>query len=259
MSVDNGIYERHAESWWNEDGLLHGLRATMNPARVGYFGRVVASRLRLDRGRPSLLDVGCGGGFLSEEFARLGFRVTGIDPSEASIHAARRHARSTRLEVQYEVGRGELLPFVAGAFDVVMCCDVLEHVDDVGVVIGEIARVLKPGGLFLFDTINRTRASRLFIIKLMQEWRWSSFVPPNLHEWEQFIRPEELRATMSGCGIETCEIVGLKPGVGPLGMIRTLRDRKKGRITYAELGRAMRVREDADTSVSYMGYGARHS
>jgi 2-polyprenyl-6-hydroxyphenyl methylase/3-demethylubiquinone-9 3-methyltransferase len=159
--------------------------------------------------------------------------------------------------LEYEVGCGELLPFAARSFDVVMCCDVLEHVDDVGAVIREIARVLKTGGLFLFDTINRTPASRLVIIKLMQEWRWSSFVPPNLHEWDRFIRPDELESMMNGSGIETCETVGLKPAVGPLAMIRSLRDRKKGRISYAQLGRAMRVREDTDTSVSYMGYGVR--
>jgi 2-polyprenyl-6-hydroxyphenyl methylase/3-demethylubiquinone-9 3-methyltransferase len=229
----------------------------MNPARVGYFARVVASRGRFDRDKLSLLDVGCGGGFLAEEFARMGFSVTGADPSPASIEAAREHALANGLAVAYEVARGESLPFDNASFDAVACCDVLEHVDDLDAVVGEIARVLKPGGLFLFDTINRTPASRLVVIKLMQEWRWSSFVPPNLHEWDRFIRPDELRAVMDERGLATCEVVGLRPSAGPLAMFRSLRDRKKGRITYAQLGRAMRVREDGDTSVSYMGHGVR--
>jgi 2-polyprenyl-6-hydroxyphenyl methylase / 3-demethylubiquinone-9 3-methyltransferase len=259
MSVDNDIYERHADSWWDERGMLQGLRATMNPARVGYFARVVAARMRLDRTRPALLDVGCGGGFLTEEFARLSFRVTGVDPSEASLEAARRHATREGLDIAYRKAVGESLPFPDRSFDVVSCCDVLEHVDDLGAVIGEIARVLVPGGVFLFDTINRTAASRLVIIKLMQEWEWSRFVPPNLHDWDRFIRPDELVGALSAVGIERCEIVGLKPAVSPWSMIRALRNRKRGRITYAQLGSAMRVREDDDTSVSYMGYGVRHS
>jgi 2-polyprenyl-6-hydroxyphenyl methylase / 3-demethylubiquinone-9 3-methyltransferase len=257
MPVDNGIYDRHAASWWDEEGLLQGLRATMNPARVGYFARVVASRLRLDRTRASLLDVGCGGGFLSEEFARLGFRVTGVDPSAESIDVARRHAAEQELEIDYRVGRGETLPFADGSFDVVICCDVLEHVTDLDQVVAEIGRVLAPGGLFLFDTINRTKASRMVVIKMMQEWRWSSFVPPDLHDWNRFIKPNELDGAMWAAGLQVCELVGLKPAVKPLAMIRSLRAHKQGRITCAQLGRDMCVREDPDLSVSYMGYGVR--
>jgi 2-polyprenyl-6-hydroxyphenyl methylase / 3-demethylubiquinone-9 3-methyltransferase len=257
MPVDNGVYDRLADTWWDEAGELHGLRTSMNPARFGYFRRVLAATLGRAVVGSTLLDVGCGGGFLAEEFARLGCRVTGVDPSLGSLDAARRHADAEGLDIEYQYGRGERLPADRAAFDVVCCCDVLEHVDDVAAVVAEIARVLRPGGVFLYDTINRTRASRLVVIKLMQEWRWSRWVPAGLHDWDRFVTPDELGRTMRDVGLLPRETVGLVPGVGPVAMLRAIRDRRRGRITTSELGRRAPIREGRDTSVAYMGHALR--
>jgi len=260
MSVDNEIYDLHAGSWWDEDGTLHFLRTAVEPARFGYFQRVLSETLQLSPAGRSVLDVGCGGGILAEDFARLGCRVTGVDPSAPSLEAARRHASREGLDITYEQAGGERLPFADASFDTVCCCDVLEHVDDVDKVIAEIARVLKPGGVFFYDTINRTFRSKLIGIKVMQEWAWSSFVPPGLHDWAKFIKPEELAAALRAEGLEPREVVGMAPAAAnPWAMLKALRDRKKGRITYAELGRRLRLTEGKGTSVSYMGWARKVS
>jgi 2-polyprenyl-6-hydroxyphenyl methylase/3-demethylubiquinone-9 3-methyltransferase len=201
-----------------------------------------------------VLDIGCGGGLLAEEFARLGFRVVGVDPSEESLAAARTHAASQGLAIGYQCARGEALPFADDSFDVVYCCDVLEHVNDVGEVIAEIARVLKPRGTFLFDTINRTLQSRLIVIKLLQEWRWTALMPPRLHDWNMFIRPAELRRELERHGLVSGGLTGLKPRANPFRLIRALRRRKRGLLSYAAAVREMDLGESPDTSVSYIGY-----
>ena len=154
-SLDNALYDRLADSWWDESGLLHSLTA-LNPARFGYMRRVLVEELRISPLGLRVLDIGCGGGLLAEEFARLGCVVTGVDPSAESLAAAREHAMSQGLAIRYQCARGEALPFADASFDAAFCCDVLEHVDDLSRVIAETARVLRPRGIYLFDTINRT-------------------------------------------------------------------------------------------------------
>ncbi|MBI3105874.1 MAG: hypothetical protein HYY95_09935 [Candidatus Rokubacteria bacterium] len=106
-----------------------------------------------------------------------------------------------------------------------------------------------------FDTINRTFQARLLYIKLLQEWSWTSFMPPNLHGWDMFIKPEELRAQLAAHGLESQEIVGISPeSKNPIRLIRTLRRRKLGRISFAEFGRSAGLVASKDTSVGYMGY-----
>jgi 2-polyprenyl-6-hydroxyphenyl methylase/3-demethylubiquinone-9 3-methyltransferase len=201
-----------------------------------------------------VLDVGCGGGLLAEEFARLGCAVTGVDPSQESLAAAREHAATQGLAIGYQRGSGEALPFVADSFDVVYCCDVLEHVNDLRQVIAETARVLKPGGVYLYDTINRTPQSRLLVIKLLQEWRWTALMPPRLHDWNMFIRPAELGRLLEQHGLLPGGLTGLKPRAHPLRLVQALRQRKRGRLSYAEAVERMDLGESADTSVSYIGY-----
>src|SRR5690242_4673237 len=150
MPVDNTIYDNPNDIWWDERGILSPLRTMMNPGRFGYFRKILTETLGIDPHGKTALDVGCGGGLLAEEFARLGFAVTGIDPAEPSLGTARAHAAASGLEIEYQVGRGEHLPFADTSFDVVYCCDVLEHVDDLDRVIAEIARVLKGGGVFMY-------------------------------------------------------------------------------------------------------------
>jgi len=253
MPVDNTIYDRMADSWWEESGLLHVLSA-LNPARFGYMRRVLTEELRLDPTGLRALDVGCGGGLLAEEFARLGCAVVGVDPSEESLAAARAHAAARGLRIDYRRATGEALPFAAASFDIVYCCDVLEHVTDLQQVISETARVLKPGGTYLYDTINRTPQSRLIIIKLLQEWRWTAMMPPRLHDWDMFIRPAELRRVLEQYGLVPGGLTGLKPRANPLRVVRALRRLKRGLVSYAGAVREMDVGESPDTTVSYIGY-----
>lgn len=253
MPVDNSVYDRMAGSWWDESGFLHAL-AALNPARFGYMRRVLIEELRLAPVGLQVLDIGCGGGLLAEEFARLGCAVMGVDPSEESLVAARTHAATQGLTIGYQCALGEALPFADASFDIVYCCDVLEHVTDLHRVITETARVLRPGGTYLYDTINRTPQSRLIVIKLLQEWRWTALMPPRLHDWNMFIRPAELRRELEHHGLVPGGLTGLKPRAKPLRLIRALRRRKRGLLSYAEAVREMDLGESPDTSVSYIGY-----
>jgi 2-polyprenyl-6-hydroxyphenyl methylase/3-demethylubiquinone-9 3-methyltransferase len=253
MPVDNQLYDAMADSWWDESGFLHVLRG-LNPARFGYMRRVLLEELKIDpRGRKTL-DVGGGGGLLAEEFARLGCEVTGIDPSAKSLEAARSHAKAAGLDIEYRQASGENIPFPDGTFDIVYCCDVLEHVQDLRKVIAEISRVLEPGGVFLYDTINRTFKSKLVMIKLFQEWDWTSLMPPDLHDWRMFIKPGELISVMAENGLESRGLTGLAPSANPLRAIRILRARKQGAISYLEAARRLDLRESRDKSVLYAGY-----
>lgn len=242
-----------AESWWDESGFLHML-AALNPARFGYMRRVLVDELRLAPVGLRTLDIGCGGGLLAEEFAHLGCAVVGVDPSLESLAAARAHAASQGLAIGYQCATGEALPFVDEGFDIVYCCDVLEHVTDWRQVIAETARVLKPGGTYLYDTINRTHRSRLLVIKLLQEWRWTALMPPRLHDWHMFIRPTELRQELEHHGLVPGGLTGLKPRVNPLRLAGTLHRRKRGLLSHAAAVREMDMGESPDTSVSYIGY-----
>ncbi|HEX3235245.1 MAG TPA: bifunctional 2-polyprenyl-6-hydroxyphenol methylase/3-demethylubiquinol 3-O-methyltransferase UbiG [Gemmatimonadales bacterium] len=253
MPIDNAVYDRMADSWWDEAGFLHAL-AALNPARFGYMRRMLVEELRLAPVGLHVLDIGCGGGLLAEEFARLGCVVTGVDPSEESLAVARRHAASQGFAIGYQCALGEALPFADESFEVVYCCDVLEHVSDVRQVIAETARVLRPGGTYLYDTINRTPQSRLIVIKLLQEWRWTALMPPDLHDWKRFIRPTELRRELVQHGFVPGGLTGLKPRANPLRLIRALRRRKRGLLSYAAAVREMDLGESPDTSVSYIGY-----
>jgi 2-polyprenyl-6-hydroxyphenyl methylase/3-demethylubiquinone-9 3-methyltransferase len=253
MPVDNQLYDRLAAGWWDESGFLHAL-AALNPARFGYMRRVLADELHIELAGLRVLDVGCGGGLLAEEFARQGCVVTGVDPSTESLAVARAHAAAQDLDIRYERVGAEALPFGANSFDAVYCCDVLEHVNDVGQVIAEAARVLKPAGVYLYDTINRTWRSRLIVIGLLQEWRWTALMPPHLHDWNMFIRPAELARLLGQSGLELGGLTGLKPRANPLRIIRALRQRKRGVISYAQAVTRMDLGESPDTSISYIGY-----
>ena len=254
MPVDNQLYDRLADTWWNDDSVLSLLRTSINPARFGYMRRVLVEELGIDPHGKTALDVGSGGGLLAEEFARLGFRVTGIDPSAESVETARAHAETEGLDIEYTVGAGEQLPFPDESFDIAYCCDVLEHVDDLDRVLAETSRVLKPGGVYLYDTINRTRRSKLVLIKLMQEWRSTALMEPNLHDWDMFIKPSDLVAAMARAGLENRDIVGIGPARNPVSLVIDMRRRARGDMTYGEFGARNKFRETRDKSLLYAGH-----
>ncbi|QIS22133.1 bifunctional 2-polyprenyl-6-hydroxyphenol methylase/3-demethylubiquinol 3-O-methyltransferase UbiG [Nocardia terpenica] len=252
MAVDNEVYNEPG-AWW-DDRHPFGLLMAYTPARFGYFKGLLTGLLGLELEELRVLDVGCGGGVLAEAFAGAGCAVTGVDPSQPSLDAARAHARDSGRAIRYQPASAEELPFPDASFDVVYCCDVLEHVSDLNAAIGEAARVLKPGGYYLYDTINRTLRSKLIMIKMAQEWPGFRFVPADLHDWNKFIKPSELLETFRRNGLDNLDLVGLGPGRGPFETFKLLRRRARGEITYGELGRQLDLKVVSDISVMYAGY-----
>ena len=220
------IYDLRPDQWWNDrDGPMAPLH-WLTPARFDYFRRVFGPFAG-----KRVLDVGCGGGILAERFAADGANVVGVDPMFACCRAGREHAASSSLVIDYARMRGESLSFASGSFDVVVAADVLEHVDDLPRVLGEVSRVLRPGGCFLFDTINRTWLARLVLVWLGE--RVLGVVPNGTHDPARFISPRDLRRQLAYEGMALGDITGL----GPVGYWR-------GRVRFGRL---------PWTSLSYLG------
>lgn len=255
MPVDNQIYDAPGDIWWEESSPAGILRTAINPERVAYL-REAIDRLGIDPAGLEALDVGCGGGLMAEDVARLGFRVHAIDPSAPSIETARRHATESALEIGYQIASGEQLPFESERFDLVYCCDVLEHVDDIGAVIAESSRVLRPGGIYFYDTINRTLPAKLVMIKLAQQWTATSWMPPNTHDYNKFIKPAELRACLARNRLHEEHSTGLAPS-SPPNLLLQVRRLKHGHITHAEAGRRAPFRRTRDKSMLYCGYAVK--
>ena len=251
--IDNDLYNGEGDIWWQGNSVLYLLKTSVNPWRVGYQANII-KRLGIDTKGKMALEVGSGGGILTEEIAKMGFTTTGIDPSVPSIQTAVNHARANGLNIKYDQGFGENLPYADTSFDAVFCCDVLEHVQDLPKVISEISRVLKPGGIFLYDTLNRTLISKLVAIKIWQEWKRWAFMPSNVHVWEMFIKPEELKELLQKSGLEWKEHVGSSPNISIPKMLRFLRKRVKGEWTYADLGKNFWLVESNDMNILYGGY-----
>jgi 2-polyprenyl-6-hydroxyphenyl methylase/3-demethylubiquinone-9 3-methyltransferase len=210
MRNDLTIYDRVAEDWWSDDVRWVRTLKNLVPGRLAWFDR------HIDWEGQDVLDLGCAGGFMAEALARRGAQVTGIDPASIAIDAARRHARQEGLRIGYDVGVGEALPYDADGFDAVVCVDVLEHVADLNKVISEVTRVVRPGGLFLFDTINRNFVARLATITVAEDLL--RLLPRGTHDPAMFIKPRELRHAMQGAGL----VPGPVTGLGPRGVNRRL-------------------------------------
>ena len=208
MRNDLTIYDSVADRWWSDD--LRWMRTLKNlvPGRLGWFDR------QIDWRGKAVLDLGCAGGFMAEALDARGARVTGIDPAAEAVAAARAHAEAQGRAIAYDVGVGEDLPYADAAFDAVVCVDVLEHVRDLGQVLAEVSRVLRPGGLFLFDTINRNPLARLATITIAEDVL--RLLPKGTHDPALFITPRALRAGLAGAGLAP----GAFTGLGPRGVNR---------------------------------------
>lgn len=198
-----------AADWWDPKGssaMLHKL----NPVRLGFirtaidahFGRDGKSRYPLTG--KSALDVGCGAGLLCEPLARMGAGVTGVDAAPENIDAAKAHAALSGLQIDYRAG--EIAEQSLDQFDIVCSMEVIEHVTDPATFIAELVRHLKPDGLMLLSTPNRTPASRLFLVEAAERL---GQVPRGTHDWDQFLTPEELTELLEGAGLEVVEIQGI--------------------------------------------------
>jgi 2-polyprenyl-6-hydroxyphenyl methylase/3-demethylubiquinone-9 3-methyltransferase len=255
MKINNEVYDQMANYWWdeNECGTLATIRTFVNPARFSYFNSVLKNLYHNNFQKLNLLDVGCGGGFLSEEFSKIGLNVTRVDPSEKSINVAQNHANRNNLKIRYVQCFGEKLPFESNSFSIVSCCDVLEHVSDLNIVIKEISRVLVPGGIFLYDTINRTLIGKI-MLKATQEWKSTAFMEPNVHVYELFVKPKELFHFLKLHNLNNIEIKGMSPSTNILSSYINLRKCKRGEISYKELGDKLNIRLNNNTLGSYVGY-----
>ena len=210
MRNDLTLYDKVADQWWSDD--IRWVRTLKNlvPGRLVWMDR------QIDWAGCDVLDLGCAGGFMAEALDDRGARVTGIDPAAAAIAAARAHADQAGRRIRYDVGMGEDLPYPDADFDAVVCVDVLEHVQDLPRVLAEVARTLRPGGLFLFDTINRNPLARLATITVAEDVL--RLLPQGTHDPAMFIKPAELRAALRGVGLQHGPFTGL----GPRGVNRRL-------------------------------------
>jgi len=251
--IDNDIYNLEGDKWWQSDFSLNLIKAIFNPVRVNYAQNILEPHI-INSEKINALEVGCGGGILTEEIAKMGFITTGIDPSEQSLNIAIKHAKDNNLKIKYEKGSGENLPFQNNSFEVVFCCDVLEHVRDLPKVISEISRILKKGGIFIYDTFNRTYTSKITAIKILQEWKRWAIMPPNLHVWEMFIKPDEIRSLLLENQLDWKEHRGIKPNISYPKMLRYLHKRAIGNLTYEEFGEKFRMVEGSSTQIMYIGY-----
>ncbi len=201
-----------AAEWWDPTGKFRPLHK-INPVRLAYirdkvsqnYGRDPKSHRPLESLR--ILDIGCGGGLLSEPVARMGADVVGADASERNIGIARTHAAQTGVEVDYRAITAEALVAAGETFDVVLNMEVVEHVADVDFFISTCASMVRPGGLMLISTINRTfKAAALAIIGAEYVLGW---LPRGTHQYEKLVRPEELEAPLSKSGMEILERTGV--------------------------------------------------
>lgn len=194
-------FEALASRWWDPDSEFKPLH-DMNPVRLGY----IAERAALD-GR-QVLDIGCGGGILCEAMARAGARVTGIDLGTAPLAVAKIHAREGDLAVDYLQTSAEALAAErAGAFDVVTCMEMLEHVPDPASVVQACAKLVRPGGQVFLSTINRNPKSYLFAI-VGAEYLLR-MLPMGTHDYARFIRPSELGRWLRAAGLDISHMTGL--------------------------------------------------
>ena len=179
--------------------------------RFQYFEQVAPGWQGLD-----VLDLGCGGGYMSEALAERGARVVGVDPSAASLEAARRHTAQAGLRIDYRLGVGEAIPAADRSMDRVICVDVLEHVQDLGKVLSEIRRVLRPGGIVLFDTLNRSWFSGFLTVEIAEDLL--RIIPRGTHDPKNFIKPHELQHSLERLGFLVDP--NKFKGMGPVGINR---------------------------------------
>ncbi|MCL4767209.1 MAG: bifunctional 2-polyprenyl-6-hydroxyphenol methylase/3-demethylubiquinol 3-O-methyltransferase UbiG [Hyphomicrobiaceae bacterium] len=214
-TVDAGEIDRFARlagQWWDPNGEFRPLHE-LAPARLAFLRTQLVRHFGRPEREPrplsglTLIDIGCGGGLICEPLARLGARVTGIDPARENIAAAVRHAGPQGLDIAYRACRAEDVLRENARFDAVVCLEVVEHVPDQQAFIAACAALVRPGGLFIVSTINRTlKAYALAIIGAEYVLRW---LPAGTHQWDRFVTPEEITRYCVAAGLERPAFEGL--------------------------------------------------
>ena len=201
-----------AEEWWDVKGKFKPLHM-FNPIRIEYITQMIKKHFKISDKKINpfnelkILDIGCGGGLISEPMARLGANVTGIDASEKNIKIAQIHSEENNLKINYINSSPERLK-EKEEFDIILNLEIIEHVEDVNLYIDSCSKLLKKGGLMFTATLNRTIVSYIkAIVGAEYILRW---LPIGTHDWNKFIRPEELEKKLSIANFKTIEIKGLE-------------------------------------------------
>jgi 2-polyprenyl-6-hydroxyphenyl methylase / 3-demethylubiquinone-9 3-methyltransferase len=207
-----GRFSRLAGTWWDPRGKMAVLHK-FNPVRLAYIRDAACRQFGRDAGHPPclgglrILDIGCGGGLLCEPLTRLGAAMVGADPSADNIRAAKLHAVQSGLAIEYRVTTAEMLAAAGERFDVVLAMEVIEHVADVGLFLRSCAGMVKPGGLMIAATLNRTLKSfALAIVGAEYVLRW---LPRGTHQWDRFLTPDELEAGLTAAGLAVKDETGV--------------------------------------------------
>jgi 2-polyprenyl-6-hydroxyphenyl methylase/3-demethylubiquinone-9 3-methyltransferase len=205
-------FAKLAGEWWDAHGPFRPLHQ-INPVRLTFIRDQLCCRFGRDPKAASslsglaVLDIGCGGGLVSEPLARLGAEVTGIDPAADTIEVAKVHAKGAGLKITYKAITAEALADQGKTFDAVLLLEVIEHVWDVPAFLRRVAPLVKPGGIMILSTLNRTlKAYALAIVGAEFILRW---IPVGTHQWERFVRPEELKAALRGAGLDLADTRGM--------------------------------------------------
>ncbi len=187
-------FSKMANEWWDPEGKFKPLHK-FNPTRIKYIKENIINNFKLKNKTKSLsginiLDIGCGGGLLSEPMSRMGANVTGIDASDKNIEIAKLHSKKSKLKINYLCSSPEKLK-ISKKFDVILNMEIVEHVEDIDFFLKSCSKLLKKNGLMFVATINKTLKSYLFaIVGAEYVLRW---LPIGTHEWEKFVKPEDLK------------------------------------------------------------------
>ncbi len=199
-------FDRVSKLWWDPHGKM-GMLHTINPLRLKFILQQIDTQ-QVDTPRLRMVDIGCGGGILTEALARTGAQATGIDLSEMSLEVARKHAGEQGLAIDYRYQNAEqLAQEQPGSFDVVTCMEMLEHVPDPARVIAACAHALKPGGKAIFSTINRN--PKAFLFAIVGGEYVLRLLPRGTHSYRKLIRPRELREWARAAGLEFTGVASL--------------------------------------------------
>jgi 2-polyprenyl-6-hydroxyphenyl methylase/3-demethylubiquinone-9 3-methyltransferase len=240
------------------DGF-HIRAASFQPVRSAYVREVLLGRLGLEPAGKRALVVGAGRGLLARELARMGYAVSAQDGDPEAVRRGRAAADGERPTVDYELGDAERLPYPDAAFDVGYWADTLEITPDVDAVLAEAARVLRPGGVLLYDTVARTRLSRLIYLGVLQSWGWTRIAPAGRYAWDRLRDPDELARSLAEHGLRSEDVRGFLPA-GPIRMVHATRRARRGDIDDSELAALARMRPAAAgkrPEVTYLGFAVK--
>ena len=203
-------FSKMANEWWDPEGKFKPLHK-FNPTRIKYIKENIINNFKLkNKFRPlsgiNILDIGCGGGLLSEPMSRMGANVTGIDASDKNIKIAKLHSKKNKLKINYLCSSPEKLK-ITKKFDVILNMEIVEHVEDIDFFLKSCSKLLKKNGLMFVATINKTLKSYIFaIVGAEYVLRW---LPIGTHEWEKFVKPEDLKKILIKYDLSLSKLEGM--------------------------------------------------